>query len=251
MYIAFMIIHKNFNELYEKYFNTIQKAIYNCLEDKNYVHIYFNSKHNVHKYDKYFTHGRFKLIHTTFDNYINDIDTVKVCYHTKVSKEGFDYHWMVKVNPDLLIFDEFIFRDMRTKYSYKHIHARSRYYIGPLQLKKHQKSNWEPKSHIKYPKETLSIMDDQLYIIPYPLQYFAFKSSSVGIEDIPETQRKYQYEDLNNVRSLHDMTINQMVDSPERNQTILWNMFNIPLKISEFYVVSFKNLADYNLAHIQ
>ena len=247
-----MIIHKNFNELYERYFNTIQKAIYNCLDDKNYVHIYFNSKHDVHKYDKYFKHGRIKLIHTTFDNYINDIDTANVCFHNKIMKEGFDYHWIIKLNPDLLIFDESIFKNMRTKYSYKHIHARSRYYIGPMQLKKHQKSNWKSDSHVKYPKQTLSIMDDQLYMIPYPLQFFAFKASSVGIKlpETPANKKKFQYKDLKNVRSLHDMTIHQMVDSPEKNQTILWNMFNIPITITELYVVSFKSLASYNLAHI-
>ncbi len=242
-----MIMHKNFDELTERYFKSIQKALYNCLKDKNYVHIFFNSNHNVHKYDKYFTHGRFKLIHTTCDSYINDVDTANMCYHTKICNEGFDYQWIIKLNPNLIVFDEFIFSDIRTKYSYTHIHTRSRFYIGPMKLTKHQKSNWEKKSHLEYPKQTLSIMDDQLYMIPYPMQFFAFKSSSVSITETPETTN---YPDLNNIRSLHDMNITKMMDSPEKNQTLLWNMFNIPLKITEFYVVSSKDLSSYNIAYI-
>ena len=155
-----MIIHENFEKVKSNYFRTIQTAIYNCLNDKHYVHIFFQSSNNVHKFDKYFSHGRIKLFHSVIKSYTNDVLTsytndVKIsniCYKEQISKTGFDYHWIIKLNPDILIFDEFIFKDIRTKYSYKHIHARSRFYIGPIQLKKHQKSKtFNYKSFDSYP----------------------------------------------------------------------------------------------------
>jgi hypothetical protein len=253
MYIAFMIIHENFEKVKSNYFRTIQTAIYNCLNDKHYVHIFFQSSNNVHKFDKYFSHGRIKLFHSVIKSYTNDVLTsytndVKIsniCYKEQISKTGFDYHWIIKLNPDILIFDEFIFKDIRTKYSYKHIHARSRFYIGPIQLKKHQKSHWDNYSHIQYPKETLSIMDDQLFMIPYPLQFFAFKIGS------PEKQQELtqKYSNLQNIEgSLYDMSIHKMEDSSEKQQTMLWKRFNIQIKITEFYVVSIDKIPLFNFA---
>jgi hypothetical protein len=181
------------------------------------------------------------------DDYTNDIDTANACFKDKITRVGFDYHWLIKVAPDILIFDEFIFKDMRTKYSYKHIHARSRFYIGPVKLKKHQKSHWDNHSHVVYPKQTLSIMDDQMFMIPYPLQVFAFKSMSVGI---PESSKEitHKHTNLKDVASLHEMNIHQMIDSPEKRQTLIWNRFNIQIKVTEFYVVSIHKITSYSFA---
>nr|QOI90518.1 hypothetical protein HWQ62_00383 [Pyramimonas orientalis virus] len=252
MYIAFMITHKNFNEINENYFYSIKRALIRCLEDKNYVHVFFNTEKDVHRFDKHFTMGRFKLFHKQIDNYTNDIEVANNCYHDQIVQTGFDYHWIVKINPTLIIFDQNIFDNLRTKYSFKHIHSRSRMYVGPLSLKKHQKSNWESYSHRQYPKTQLSILDDQLYMIPYPLQYYAFTSSKMGIPEHPKPNKAI-LDDLRYVsqQSLDKINIHKISDTPEKNQTIIWNRFNIPYKITEFYVVSVNNMAMYNLATVK
>lgn len=245
MYIAFFIIHKNFKFINEKYFTTIRTAILNCVNDTNHVHLYFNSERDVHKYDKYFKHSRFRLFHHTTPNYTNDIDMAKVCYDLS-TKSGYDYHWIIKLRPDLLIFDPNIFTNLKTKYDSSFIHARCKFYVGPSNLKKHHKSNWEFYTHINHYKESLLIMDDQMYMIPYTLQYFAFTASSMNI-DIPNNNNN-----LKNLKNIfvHSISIKDMEDTPEKKQTVLWNHFDIPLKINELFVVLMSDLRTYNMVNI-
>ena len=85
-------------------------------------------------------------------------------------------------------------------------------------------------------------MDTQLYMIPYPLQFFAFKSSSLGV---PRNNGKYALDDMDN-QNTYTLSIDQLKPSPEVNQTSIWNRFNIPLHIAEFHVVLMSDLNAYN-----
>ena len=241
MYIAFAFLHPNFNQINEYYFTSMKNSILNCVNDKNIVHVYFASNKNVHKYDQYFKHSRISLFHLS--KYKDDITTMHECYSEKMVHAGFDYHWIVKLRPDMLVFDKNIFVNMRTKYSTKHIHARSRLYSGPLTLSKNQKSNWDHHSHSKNSDQNLLVMDTQLYMIPYPLQFFAFKSSSLGVPS--GNNRKHSMDDIENTPTL---SIDQLKPSPEVDQTLVWNRFNIPLHIAELHVVLMSDLNAYNFS---
>lgn len=240
MYIAFAFLHPNFNRINETYFTSMESSILNCVNDKNIVHIYFASNNNVHKYDKFFKHSRISLYHLS--NYTDDITTMNDCYSQKIFQAGFDYHWIIKLRPDMLVFDKNIFVNIRSKYDTKHIHARSRFYSGPLTLSKNQKSYWDENSHVVNSNQNLLIMDNQLYMIPYPLQFFAFKSSTLGI---PPNNGQYTSDDMDNV-NISTLSIDQLKPSPEVNQTILWNRFNIPLHIAELHVVLMSDFNQYN-----
>lgn len=244
MYIAFFIIQKNFKFAKDKYFNTVQKSILNCVNDSNFVHIYFQSESNIHKYDRMFTHNRIELFHLETNNYTNDIYAANECYKRCVDI-GYNYHWIIKLRPDLLVFDANIFKNLRFKYNPSFIHARSRFYVGPLELKKHQTSNWNRYSNIHHSQSRLLIADIQLYMIPYHLQTFAFKA-----QELVDTHSvsNGQYENLNNV-PLNTITIHDMKQSEEKTQTLLWKHFNIPINIAEFYVVLFQDMNLYNLSN--
>lgn len=249
MYIAFVITHPNFKYMNENHFNTIYTSILNCVNDNNYVNIFFSSTKAIHKYDKFFiNHNRIQLYHQPLNIYTNDIDVMNRCYNDIISKTGYDYHWIIKLRPDLLIFNRNIFTNIKSKYDPMYIHARSRFYIGPSDITKHQRSNWNTKSHTKYDKDILSIMDNQIYFIPYALQFFAFKSASMGL---PTNSGHLKLTELHNLPSLHNLSILDTQSSPERNQTIIWNRFNLPLKISELHVVLINDLESYNLQHIK
>lgn len=240
MYIAFALLHPNFNQINEKYFTSIKNAILNCVNDKNYVHIYLASNKNIHKFDKYFKHNRCSLFHLS--NYKDDITTMFECYSDHMVTSGFDYHWIVKLRPDMLVFDKNIFVNMRYKYNTKYIHARSRCYSGPLILSKNQKSNWESYSHVQNSEQTLLVMDNQIYLIPYSLQFFAFKSSSLISLSNTGT---HELHDLQKI-DLTTLSIDTLKKSPEVNQTLIWNRFNIPLHIAELNVVLMSDLNEYN-----
>jgi hypothetical protein len=240
MYIAFAFLHPNFNNINETYFTSMKSSILNCVNDKNFVHIYFASNNNVHKYDKFFKHSRISLYHLS--NYKDDITTMNECYFHTINQSGFDYHWIIKLRPDILVFDKNIFVNIRSKYDTKHIHARSRFYSGPLTLSKNQKSNWNDNSHVENSNQNLLVMDNQLYMIPYSLQFFAFKSSSLGL--LPNNGI-YNEHDLQN-KDISSVYIDQLKPFPELNQTLLWNRFNIPLKITELNVVLMSDLNQYN-----
>lgn len=243
MYIAFVIQHTNFNLINERYFASMQQSILNCAKDKNIVHIYFCSNRKVHKFDKFFRNSRIELFH--MPEYSNNIDTMRKCYSELIVHSGFDYHWIIKTRPDMLVFDKNLFVNMRVKYDSTHIHARSRLYSGPITLTKNQKSNWDDRSHVKSNSENLLVMDDEMYLIPYPLQFFAFKSSSLGV--LPNNNGIYSIHDLRE-KDISTVTIDQLKPFPELNQTLIWNRFNIPLKVSELHAIRFGRLNQYNFS---
>tara|TARA_Y100000389_G_scaffold57346_1_gene53379 strand:- start:311 stop:829 length:519 start_codon:yes stop_codon:yes gene_type:complete len=169
----------------------------------------------------------------------------KVCYDLSTTS-GYDYHWIIKLRPDLLIFDPNIFVNLKTKYDSSFIHTRCKFYVGPSNMKKHNKSNWESFAHINHHKEKLVIVDDQMYMIPYTLQYFAFTASAMNI-NIPNNNNNYKT--LQNIFA-QSISIADMEDTPEKKQTVLWNHFDIPLKVNEFYIVLMDDLKTYNLVNI-
>jgi hypothetical protein len=244
MYIAIVIAHDNFGNIKESFFTHIKKAIDNCVNDNHNVHIYFYSKNSIHKFDKFFNHKRYRLNHIIDLKYTNDFKSVFTCYHNHIVKAGYDYHWLIKIRPDLLVFDPNIFNNIRSKYSYDSIHARARYYIGTKDLKKHQRSDWGDSAK-QILKDTLHIADDQLYMIPYPLQYFAFSKSTLEIETNHQTN-VHKTDELSKLHSLYEASIHNIIDCPEKTQTLLWKRFNIPIKIAEFYVVVAKDFGKYN-----
>lgn len=242
MFVAFMITHLDFNNTNDKYFHKISNAITKCLNDKNYVHIFFSSSSNLHKYDKFFNHGRYELFHIKTNEEIrNDVDLDIHCYTKLVSKTGFDYHWIIKIQPDLLIFDENIFNHIKTKYNALNVHCRVRYYVGPKILIKHERSNWE-NSYTTFPKEILSIYDNQLYMIPYHLQVFAFQKNK---HPIAASSRNIT--DFSKVTSFYDLKIDDIQNCDEKTQTLMWIAFNIPVNIQHFYVVLYEDLQQHNI----
>ena len=239
MYIAFLIVHHDFRFVNSRHFQTIQKAIMNCVNDNHYVHIYFASRRNLHRYDKLFLHKNIELFHKTYNVYTTDIDVTRHLYHTMILDNDIDYHWMIKLRPDLIIFDSNIFVDMRTKYNPNVIHARLRYYIGPKKIKKNERSYYDHSSIIEHNTELLKLYDNQFYIIPYTLQYFAFKPTFHKIKKI-----EIPYVSNYSIIRLSEKMNNEFV--PEKTQTQLWNVYNLPIQINEFNVVSIHHLFMYN-----
>lgn len=242
MFIAFLIVHHDFRFVNSSHFNTIANAINNCANDNHYVHIYFASSRDLHKYDHFFKHHKnIELIHTTITNYTNDINVTRDLFHTTVLNSGFDYHWMIRLQPDLIILDKNVFVDIRNKYKHDFLYARLRYYVGTDIIKKTQRSYYDHSSIIKHNQDLLHIYDNQFFMIPYTLQYYAFKTDPLEID----YDLKLPIDQNPDVRRVLNI-VNTATNIPEKTQTILWKSQNIPIKISEFNIVSIHNLFMFN-----
>ena len=241
MFISFIITHHDFRFVNSKHFNTIATAINNCVNDNHYVHIYFASTRNIHRYDHHFKHRNIELIHKTIPNYTNDIEVTRNLFQTTILDNGFDYHWMIRVQPDHIILDKNIFVNIRNKYNPNFLYTRLRYYVGRDTIKKNQRSYYDHSSIIKYNQDLLFICDNQFYMIPHTLQYYAFKTNpnhinnnlNLPISLDPDVQRIFNI-------------VNSPENIPEKTQTILWNSQNVPIKINDFNIVSIHNLYMYN-----
>lgn len=241
MYIAILVIHPDFDSIDNRYINNFKEVIVNCVNDNNFVHIFFSSGYGIHRFDKLFSQSRVRLYHNQLNNNFTQIQSSRKLYHDCVEKTGFDYNWLVKIRPDLLFFDKNILHGIKTKYNENKIHARARYYIGPLHLKKHQRSHWGD-SYKQYPLDKLLILDDQIYMIPFKYFSFAFDTN---IHPLIETKDKL--DNFNKINSFADISINNIVDSPEKQQTLIWMEYEIPLQITELYCLKISDLKMYNL----
>ena len=180
-----------------------------CMHDKNNIHIFFCSRNNVHKYDSFFSYGRIHLHHLKSEA-IQRIDMVNECYHRLILNSGFEFHWIVQLTPDVIIFDPNIFVNMRTKYNNKSIHARVANYTGPLQLTRQQKSSKDETNYNYANKETLKLFDTHIFLIPQFWQYYAF---------LP-----------------YDITKIRALKTDSLKQTNIWKDKSIPVQITELYV---------------
>lgn len=241
MYIAFFIIHENFSKINDMYINNFKEVIEKCANDNNFVHLFFSSPKNVHKFDKLFKQTRVELYHDQTP-YLDDIHSAYKLYTNYLSKTGYDYNWIIKIRPDILFFDKNLFVNIRDKYNSNMIHARARYYVGKNNLTKHQRSDWG-NSYKEFPLERLKILDDQVYFIPFHYFPYAFSSNLQKKSDNTRARIK----NLNEVDSFYDLDINKMVDSPEKRQTLIWNKYEIPLNIVELYCVKLSDMKVYNL----
>jgi hypothetical protein len=124
------------------------------------------------------------------------------------------------------------------------IHARARYYVGKKKLTKHQRSNWGNSFKV-FPLERLKILDDQVYLIPFHHFPYAFSSNLQQKSKSNTTQTGIK--NLNEVDSFYNLDINNMIDSPEKRQTLIWNKYEIPLNIVELYCVKLSDMKLYNL----
>lgn len=243
MYIAFFIIHKDFSLLNTKYVNNLKEVIENCVNDNNFVHIFFSSPKNTNMFDKLFTQTRIQMFHDK-SKHTDEIQSASNLYFNYLSKTGYDYDWIIKIRPDMLFFDKNMFRSIRTKFKSNMIHARARYYVGKKNLSKHQRSNWA-NSYKQYELERLLIMDDQVYLIPF--RYFAYVFSKEALSTQLNDSKKEMITNFNNVKSFYDLDITQIADCPEKRQTLIWNKAKIPLGIVELYCVKTSDLNLYNM----
>lgn len=241
MYIAFFVIHENYSNINDMYINNFKEVIEKCANDNNFVHLFFSSSKNVHKFDKLFKQARVELFHDQ-SPYIDDIHSAYKLYTNYLSMTGYDYNWIIKIRPDILFFDKNLFVNIRDKYNSSMIHARARYYVGKKKLTKHQRSNWGNSFKV-FPLERLKILDDQVYLIPFHYFPYAFSSNLQQKSNTTQTGIK----DLNEVDSFYNLDINNMIDSPEKRQTLIWNKYEIPLNIVELYCVKLSDMKLYNL----
>ena len=236
MFIAFFIIHPDFSKIDTKTFKSAFNVIQECSSDNNICHLYFNSSRNVHKFDMFFSNTTFtKLEMNHIESNSPSIRHRAVeCYKQMASKNPYEYHWIIKIQPDLLFFDKNIFRSIRSKYERDSIIGRSRFYFGPRKLKKNEKSRWytsEESQHASYryyEDERLVILDDQVYMIPFGLQYHAF------VREKPDVSKQSFW-----MGSIPN-------DNPEKMQSLEWVQRNIPLKITEMNFVRLSDFNEYN-----
>lgn len=236
MYVAFFIIHDDFSKVKLEQFTSLYNAIRECALDKNICHMYFSSSRDVHKFDTYFKGGLFTnaLLHHSTTQSKTDRQREVECYKSLVLPNPYEYHWIIKVRPDLAFLDAMIFSGMRLKYSKDSIQARARFYNGPRRLKKNEKSRWynseklQQESYKFHDKELLIILDDQVYMVPVGLQYHAFRS----IEPNWSNQSLW----MGSISNTH----------PEKNQSLEWTQREIPLKIIELHFVKYVEFAKYN-----
>lgn len=247
MYIAFFIVHSDFHSANIQYINTIQTAILNCANDNNYVHVFLASSNKVHKFDHLFKHKNITLFHKLYPTYINDIAVCKNIYDTVLYENGIDYHWIVKLRPDLVIFDRNVFVNIRSKYDNTKIHGRLRYYVGPLFINKNKRSYYDTSSVVYNKEELLAIYDHHFYLIPYTMQFFAFHTDPFSISTnnntLSELLKQHVYD--TNIQNIYSL-INQRPLIHELIQTLVWSKYKLAVKITEFNVVSVHNLIMYN-----
>jgi hypothetical protein len=243
MYIAFFVIHKDFSLLKTKYVQNLKVVIENCVNDNNFVHIFFSSPKHTNMFDKLFTQTRVEMFHDK-SKQTDEIQSASNLYFNYLSKTGYDYDWIIKIRPDMLFFDKNIFHGIRTKFKTNMIHARARYYVGKKSLSKHQRSNWG-NSYKQYELDRLLIMDDQVYLIPF--RYFPYVFSKQAISTQFKDLQKGEITDFTKVESFYDMDISKIADCPEKRQTLIWNDAKIPLNIVELYCIKLSDLNLYNL----
>jgi len=237
MYVAFFILHEDFSKIKSNLFKSVFNVIQECSKDNNICHLYFHSSREVHKFDTYFKGNVFTniVLHHIESNAQSERHRAVECYNTLLAPNPYEYHWIIKVRPDLLFFDHMIFSGIRQKYPMDSIQARARFYFGPKKLKKNEKSRWyesaeaEQESYKKMDDERLIILDDQVYMIPVGFQYHAFKSSKPG----PSEQSFWM-----------GLVSNQ---TSEKEQSLEWARRALPLKITEMHFVKLSDFDQYNL----
>jgi hypothetical protein len=236
MFIAFFIIHSDFSKIDEKIFKSVFTVIQECALDNNICHLYFHSSRNVHKFDKFFSNTTFtRLEMNHIESHSPSIRQRAVdCYQKMASKNPYEYHWIIKIQPDLLFFDRNIFRYIRNKYPQNCIIGRARFYVGPKKLKKNEKSRWytseesQQTSYRYHDYEQLTILDDQVYMVPFGLQYHAFLRAEPDF-----SEQSFWMSSVPN-------------DNSEKVQSLEWVQRNIPLKITELNFVRLSDFDEYN-----
>lgn len=229
MYIAFMLVLSDMKKVNIKYFHHFVNALLTCKNDKNIIHLFICATHNLHYLDYHLK--QFKLFHlkSTEENYI---DKRHECYQKLILTSPYEYHWIIHARPDVLIFDKNIFYNIRQKYSSNFIHARARYYTGPENLNKNEKSYWNIDDKDSYKNEKtnkLVILDNNIFFVPQFLSYKAFK--------------KNNYKTIN--QNVHFKTISD--NSIEKQQGILWYNEKIPLNIIHLVFVPPEDMLAYNV----
>ena len=228
MYIAFMLIFSDLKKENIKYFHHFVNALLNCKNDKNIVHIFICATDNLHYLDSHLK--QFKLFHLKSIQK-NNIDKRQECYQKLILTSPYEYHWIINVRPDLLIFDKNIFVNIRQKYSSNFIHARARYYTGPEKLTKNEKSYWSinDENYYKNSKTNdLLILDNNIFFVPQLLSYKAFKNSN--------SETLYQNNNFKKIK-----------DSIEKQQSLIWYNEKIPLNIIHLVFVPPEDMLAYNI----
>jgi len=229
MYIAFMLILSDLKKVNLKYFHHMVNSLRSCKNDNNIVHIFISSNYNLHHLDHHLK--QFKLFHIkTSKN--NDIDKRHECYHNLIMTSEFEYHWIINVRPDLLIFDTNMFYNIRQKFDVNYIHARARYYVGPKTLNKNEKSYWnvdDTESYKHNKNKNLIILDNNIFFVPQGLSYRVFKNTI----------------NTNTNQNNHFKTIPDT--STEKTQSLIWYNENIPLNIIYLVFVPPEDMLAYNI----
>ena len=228
MYIAFMLILSDMKKVNLKYFGHVVNALLNCKQN-NIVHLFISATYNLHHLDSHLK--KFKIFHIK-SSPKSEIDQRNDCYHNLVMKSDFEYHWIINVRPDVLIFDTNIFYNIRQKFDPNFIHARARYYIGPKVLSKNEKSFWkldDEADAFKFSKTTdLIILDNNIFLVPQSLSYRVFKNT-------------------NNANLGENKHFETVIQSLEKTQSLIWYNENIPLNIAYLVFVPPEKMLSYNM----